>query len=72
MKQISVHGYIARYEDSVYNGIRYLMLDLDREEAKVFFEQARMYHSAQFEDEYEGQYTITYNSSDGTYTLTKR
>ena len=72
MKQISVHGYITKYEDNVYNGIKYLTQDLDREEAKVFFEQARMYHSAQFEDEFEGQYMITYNSTDGSYTLTKR
>ncbi|HDZ54353.1 MAG TPA: hypothetical protein ENI19_01590 [Candidatus Nealsonbacteria bacterium] len=71
MKQISIHGYRTKYEDEDYNGIKYLLQDLQYDEAKVFFEQARLRRSAQFEDDFEGQYTISYNS-DGTYTLSRR
>lgn len=71
MKQISVHGYQTKYDDADYNGIRYLLQDLQYEEAKVFFEQARLQRSAQFEDDFEGQYTLEYNQ-DGTYTLSRR
>jgi len=71
MKQISIHGYRTKYEDDAYNGVRHLLEDLQYEEAKVFFEQARQYRSAQFEDDFEGQYTLSYNR-DGTYTLSKR
>lgn len=71
MKQISIHGYRTKYEDEDYNGVKYLLQDLQYDEAKVFFEQARLHRSAQFEDDFEGQYTISYNS-DGTYTLSRR
>lgn len=71
MKQISVHGYRTKYEDDVYNGIKHLLQDLQYKETKVFFEHARLHRSAQFEDDFEGQYTLEYNR-DGTYTLSKR
>ncbi|OGZ17326.1 MAG: hypothetical protein A2Z78_00745 [Candidatus Nealsonbacteria bacterium RBG_13_36_15] len=71
MKQISIHGYITKYEDKDYNGIRYLLEDLQYDEAKVFFEQARLHGSAQFEDDFEGQYILNRNP-DGTYDLGRR
>lgn len=71
MKEISIHGYKIKYENSDYNGIRHLLHDLQYEEAKVFFEHARLHRSAQFEDDFEGQYMLNYNS-DGTYTLSRR
>jgi len=71
MKQISIHGYRTKYEDEDYNAVRYLLEDLQYEEAKIFFEQARLHRSAQFEDEFEGQYELSYNP-DGTYTLSRR
>jgi hypothetical protein len=71
MKQISIHGYQTKYEDADYSGVRYLLEDLQYEEAEVFFEQARLHRSSQFENDFEGQYTLNYNP-DGTFTLTKR
>ena len=71
MKQISIHGYRTEYEDEDYNGVRYLLQDLQYEEVKVFFEQTRLHRSAQFEDDFEGQYTLDYNP-DGTYALSSR
>lgn len=66
-----IHGFKVEYEDDVEKGINYLLYDLDREEAGVFFSQAKLRKYAKFEDDYEGQYTLTYNR-DRTYSLTRR
>jgi len=71
MKEIYIHGFKVKYEENAKGGIDYLLYDLDREEAKVFFDQARAHKYAKFEDDREGQYTLAYNS-DGTYTLIRR
>ena len=71
MKAISVRGLTVKYEDDAREGINYLLSDLDAEEAKVFFEQAKRKKFAKFEDDRENQYTLSYNP-DGTYTLSKR
>jgi len=71
MKEIYIHGFKVKYEDNAKEGIDYLLYDLDREEAKVFFEQAHLRGYSQFEDDREGQYTLSYNN-DGTYTLIRR
>jgi len=71
MKEIYIHGFKVKYEDNAKEGVDYLLYDLDREEAKVFFEQARLRGYSQFEDDREGQYTLSYNQ-DGTYTLIRR
>ncbi len=71
MKEIYIHGLKVKYEDNAKEGVDYLIYDLDREEAKVFFEQARLRGYSQFEDDREGQYTLSYNQ-DGTYTLIRR
>lgn len=71
MKDISIHSYRTKYEDNAYEGVKYLLQDLDYEEAKVFFEQARLRRSAPFEDDFERQYTLAYNT-DGTFTLSRR
>lgn len=71
MKQISIHGFKVQYEDNAQEGINYLLYDLDRDEAMVFFDQAKLRRYSRFEDEREGQYTLSYNS-DGSYTLIKR
>jgi len=44
---------------------------LDRDEARVFFDQARLRKYAEFEDDEEGQYTLNYKGS-GFYALVKR
>jgi len=71
MKKIYIHGFKVEYEDNVKRGVNYLLYDLDREEARVFFDQARLRKHAEFEDDEEGQYTLNYNGSN-FYTLVKR
>lgn len=70
MKEIYIHGFKVKYEENAKRGIDYLLYDLDREEAKVFFDQARARRYAKFEDDREGQFTLTYNHD--SYTLIKR
>lgn len=71
MKEVSIHGFRVKYEDNARTGRDYLLYDLDREEAWVFFEHARTKKYAKFEDDREGQYTLSYNH-DGTYILVRR
>lgn len=71
MKEIYIRNFKVGFEEDAINGVRYLLYDLDRDEAKVFFDQARQRKSAEFEDDKEGQYNLLYNPN-GSYTLTKR
>ena len=71
MKQVNIHGFRVKCEGNAQMGRDYLRYDLDREEAGGFFEHARTKKYAKFEDDREGQYTLSYNY-DGTYTLIKR
>ena len=71
MKETYVRGFKVSYEDSAKKGIDYLLYDLDQEEAKVFFEQAKQKKEARFEDDEERQFTLSY-SPDGSYTLGRR
>lgn len=70
LKKEIVYGFPLSYEDGTYNGVRYLRDDLQREEARVFFDQARQRGEAQFENDYEEQFTLKY--SGGKYELVKR
>jgi hypothetical protein len=67
----SIYGFIVNYNEECRNGVNYLRNDLQREEAIVFFDQARLKGKAEFEDEMENNYTLVYNR-DGTYTLVFR
>jgi len=69
-QKTTVHGFTVSYEQNVYEGITHLRDDLDYEEAKVFFNQARGHGSAKFEDDEDRQFTLIYQN--GTYTLTRR
>jgi hypothetical protein len=69
-KQITLHGFPVQYEDNAFEGIRYLRDDLDYNEARVFFDQARERGSAPFEDDADRQYTLLYRA--GVYTLVRR
>ena len=71
MEEISIRGARVKYEKNAKNGINHLLYDLDAPESKVFFDQARDKKRAEFEDDTEGQYTLSYNS-DRTYTLSRR
>jgi len=70
MKETFIHGYKTRYEEDAQWGVNYLLYDLDRDEASVFFEQARIKRYAKFEDKQNNQYTLSY-SPEGIFTLTK-
>ncbi len=64
----SIHGFITKYNEKCLSAVRYLRNDLQRDEARVFFDQARIKGRADFEDELENNFTLVYNR-DGTYTL---
>ena len=72
MKQIYLYGYYINYEDDARDGIYYLQYQIDPEEARVFFEQARLKGSCPFEDQYNRDFLLTYNYNDGSYTLTRK
>lgn len=71
MKEIFIHGFKVKFEEDVRWGVNYLLYDLDYEESRVFFDQAKLRGFAKFEDDQDRQYTLIYNS-DGSYTLIKR
>lgn len=73
VQKIVIYGYNVKYEkdDNVSRGIQYLRDDLEKEEARVFFDQAKMKGAAQFETDNDEEYTLMY-STDGFYTLLRR
>jgi hypothetical protein len=71
MKEIYIHGFRVKHEENEQAGIKYLLYDLDAQESKVFFNEARRNRYAEFEDDREGQFTLSYNS-DGSFTLISR
>ncbi|MBI2632963.1 MAG: hypothetical protein HYW78_01060 [Parcubacteria group bacterium] len=71
-QEIYIHGFTVKYFDDSKTGIDYLQYDLDYNEAKVFFDQARNYGKAPFEDDYDNNYDLTYDSGYGFYLLTRR
>jgi len=66
----TIHGFPVTHEDNARAGVDHLRDDLSYAEARVFFDQARMRGSAEFEDDEDRQYTLLYQS--GTYTLIRR
>lgn len=70
MEKTTVYNFIVFYEKDASLGIDYLKNDLDYEETRVFFDQARARNSAQFEDDDDRQYTLLYKN--GVYTLIRR
>jgi len=69
-EKTTIHSFSVFYEQNAIDGIRYLRDDLDFNEARVFFDQAKAKGFAQFEDDEDRQYTLFYR--DGVYTLTRR
>ena len=72
MAKESVHGFWVEFDEELRDGIRYLRDDLQYREAKSLFDAARLTGSAEFEDDYDRDWTLTYNSGEGTYTLIRR
>lgn len=71
-KRTSIHGFWVNYEDNAHEALKRLRDDLSRDEAKVYFEQARLKGSAQFEDDYDRQFTLFYERGSGSFILTRR
>ncbi len=71
-KKESVHGFWTEFEEKDRDGIRYLRDDLQYNEAKTLFDAARLRGSAEFEDDFDRDWTIIYNRDKGTYTLIRR
>jgi hypothetical protein len=71
MRETIIKGFRVKYEESEQAGINYLLYDLDIHESKVFFNEAKRNKYAEFEDDREGQFTLSYNS-DGSFTLISR
>ncbi len=69
-QKTTVYNFSVIYEENAKEGIRYLREDLDFDEARVFFDQARTRGSAELEDDEDRQYSLFYQS--GIYTLVRR
>lgn len=67
----NIHGYWVVYEDAALDAANYLRYDLQPGEVKTLCDAARLGGHAEFEDDYDRDWTILYNR-DGTYTLTRR
>ena len=69
-EKTTIYGFSVIYEKNAIEGVHYLRDDLDFQEARVFFEQARLKSFAQFEDDEDRQYTLIYRN--GIYNLVRR
>lgn len=69
-QKTTVHNFTVTYEENALDGVRYLRDDLDENEIKPFFSQAREHGSAEFEDDEDHQFTLLYQG--GTYILVRR
>jgi hypothetical protein len=70
IKDTYIHGYRVYYYEDAAAGVEHLKFDLDRSEARVFFDQARLKGSCPFEDDEERNFTLTYQA--GKYYLDRR
>lgn len=71
MQETYIHGFKVKYEDNAKEGAKHLLYDLDREESKVFFDQAKAKRAIKFEDDEDRNYNLSYNN-DRTYTLIRK
>lgn len=71
MQETYIHNFKVKYEQNAQGGMYYLKTDLDQQEAKVYFEQAKRKKSVNFEDHQDRNYTLSYDN-DGTFTLMRR
>ncbi len=72
IKKEKVYGFLVRFEQDLREGIRYLSHDLQQEEAKTLFDAARLRGSAEFEDDEDRDWTLTYIRGNDVYILTLR
>lgn len=70
MRKEFVAGEMIYYGEDARDGMYYLQRDLQRTEAEVFIIAARERGQADFEDDHEGQFTLS--RTKGKYILTTR
>ncbi len=68
MKETYMHGHKVYSDDNASGGAYYLQNHTNDEEARVFFDQARMRGHVDFEDAEHSHYKLSYNQ-DGTYGI---
>ncbi|MFA6190166.1 MAG: hypothetical protein WC711_01475 [Candidatus Staskawiczbacteria bacterium] len=64
-----IKGHIVEHDATVSKGIRYLIYEINAEEAKVFFDHAFSHGSATFEDHMGIIYKLVHHGSE--YKLIK-
>ena len=64
-----INGHTVAHDESVSEGIRYLMYRINAQESKVFFDEAFAHGSAIFEDHMGYKYKLIHNGAE--YELTK-
>ena len=69
-KTAKIFNHSVHYQKNAKPGINYLQHDLDSNESKVFFDQAKIKGKADFEDDRDGQFTLDYQNNK--YFLIKR
>jgi len=67
-KKERIHGFWVEFEEELRDGVRYLRDDLQYKEAKTLFDAARFRGEAEFEDDYDRDWTLIYHRGEGTYT----
>lgn len=72
MERRDVHGHVVYGEDDAREGLNHLDYDLERDEAEVFFRQAKLRGQAEFEDDHDRQFTLVYDRGKGTYGVIRR
>jgi hypothetical protein len=65
----TIKGHIVEHDESVSRGIRYLIYEINAEEAKVFFDHAFGHGSAEFEDHLGYKFKLVHHGSE--YQLVK-
>ena len=65
----TIKGHIVSFDEEAHNGVRYLLYQIDWQEAKVFFNEAHRHNSAVFEDHFGTKFKLIHHG--GEYQLEK-
>lgn len=72
LKKEYVYGFLVQFDEEDRPGVKYLRGDLQYNEAKTLFDAARLRGNAEFEDDYDRDWTLIYNPGTANYTLLHR
>jgi len=67
-----IHGHVVYGDEDAKEGLNYLDYDLQTPEAEVFFKQAKLKGTAQFEDDHERQFTLSFDRLKTAYRVERR